>query len=325
VALLDHAEEALEPRVEPTSELDVDEAGHEAVEALIAEILAPRAIEVEILTPRPKVRGLGKQPQAKQLSIICYLAYHRDVSTIRLRETFWPSTAARSTADNAISQVRTLLGASGTGGPRLTSACGEGTHQLSDEVGCDWTRFERLTAIAQQRPSDALLLLAAAVNLIQGQPGADAGSRQFHWLTDVVDLYAALYARLVETANRLGDLALAADLPDIADRAADKGLLITPGHEALYRIKMRAAAARRDPEAVEQHYGNLCAHVVADDPWADVDHDTAELYAELRNGPPMAEVPGHQLLAALTTPTRSSPQVRSDKEGPAGGGALLVG
>ena len=60
--------------------------------ASVGEAVAQRAATPAspVTIARPRIRGLGKEPAAKAASVIAYLAFHRDVSSQRLRETFWP-------------------------------------------------------------------------------------------------------------------------------------------------------------------------------------------------------------------------------------------
>jgi DNA-binding SARP family transcriptional activator len=264
---------------------DTTDASGEAVielDAVIAQVLQPRPIEVRILTPRPNVHGLGKEPPAKQVSVICYLAFHRDVSSERLRDTFWPTSTNRSTADNAISQVRALLGTGADGKARLDAATNTGNYQISGEVGCDWTRFTELVRLAKARPHDAMSLMKAALDLVDGRPGGDAPSRQFRWLTDDIDLYGPLEASVVDAAHQLGELALGVGDRATADAAAVAGLSVVPGHEALYRIRMRAAAEMGDFDTVDSLYSELSVHLMDGSIWGTPEGETESLVEALR-------------------------------------------
>ncbi len=281
--LLDNAEHA-EMIEAPGPEVVAPEPaeGREPVADLIERVMAPKPIEVRLLDAKPTVEGLESDPPAKQLSVICYLAYHRSVTSQRLRDTFWPNATSRKTADNAISQIRTMLGVSDDGDQRLTQAINTGENQLSDEVGCDWRRVEALIGAARGRPAaEQVELLATALGLVGGQIGADAPARQFAWLVEDHQVYGHMERVLVDAAAELGELALQAGDRPLADQAAGIGGLLVPGSEAMCRLHMRAAAAAGDLRALEAAYEQAQRSTAEEDPWVEVDDETEALYRDL--------------------------------------------
>ncbi len=285
--LLENAASAEAIDVEPNRPDEVLEPDpdRESVSALIERVMAPKPIEVRLLCPKPAVNGLSVDPPAKQLSVICYLAYHRSVTSQRLRDTFWPTATSRKTADNAISQVRSILGLTADGENRLTQAINSGEYELSADIGCDWMTAEALISEANGRPADEqLALLKAALDLVEGQVGSDAPSRQFSWLADDHDVYGHIECRLLDAANRLGELALKTDQPAFADWAAEIGLSVVPGSEAMYRLHMRAAAAKGDDRGVFDAYTAAERSAERLGPWAEVESETLKLWEQLRPG-----------------------------------------
>lgn len=264
---------------EVAADLDPD---REPASAVIERILAPKPIEVRLLRRKPTVEGLSTEPPAKQLSVICYLAYHRSVTSQRLRDTFWPTATSRKTADNAISQVRSMLGLTSEGEHRLTQAINSGEYEISDDVGCDWTRADALIGEAKGRPADEQQeLLNAALELVEDQIGADAPARQFSWLVDEHAVYGHLECRLLDAANRLGELALAGGKLDIVRRTAGIGLMVVPGSESMYRLQMQVAAAEGSSCGVHQAFSAAEQSAAAIGPWAEVERETDELFSAL--------------------------------------------
>lgn len=282
--LLENADSpnVLETEVEP-NEVAVDpDPDREPASAVIERMLAPRPIEVRLLRRKPTVEGLSTEPPAKQLSVICYLAYHRSVTSQRLRDTFWPNATSRKTADNAISQVRSMLGLTAEGEHRLTQAINTGEYEISDDVGCDWTRADSLIGEAENRPADEQLeLLNAALELVEDQVGADAPARQFSWLVDDHAVYRHLECRLLDGANRLGELALAGGNLDIVRRTAEIGLMVVPGSESMYRLQMRVAAVEGSCRGIEEAFSAAEQSAAAIGPWAEVERETDELFSAL--------------------------------------------
>jgi DNA-binding SARP family transcriptional activator len=257
------------------------EGSDEVVADVIERVLRKRPIEVSLLGPRPRIRGLGKEPAAKAASAIAYLAFHRDVSSQRLRETFWPSSTSRKTADNALSIVRQLLGVGADGQHRLTVATNTGRYEVSDDVGCDWTKAATLVQAARARSDgDAVELLRSALELVGGRIASDA-DRSFAWLSDDHEVYGRIERTMVDAAERLGELALAGGDYDLARWAADRGLAVVPGQEALLRMQMRAAAMAGDSQGVIDAYRVAVAAAEELGPWSEVQPETGALLREL--------------------------------------------
>lgn len=272
------AREYDQPPPEPADESECEQsAAGPSVEDIIAELTCKRPIEIELLRPQTRVRGLGQKPPAKTEAIIAYLAYHRSVSTQRLRETFWPDSQSRKTADNAISNIRQLLGHHDDGTPRLTEATNTGRYELSNDIGCDWHTFSQLAAHAKNRPAtEKIELLTAALTTVQGSIATDAG-RGYAWLFDDYQIYGYIEHAIIEQAHALGDLALDAGNHELADWAADKGLAVQSDCEALQRIKMRAAAARNDSAGLAGTYQAVCHAAQQHGPWTEPQPETEAL------------------------------------------------
>lgn len=282
--LLDNAEHA-EVVETPEPEVVAPEPAEdrEPVADLIGRVMAPKPIEVRLLRPKPSVDGLESDPPAKQLSVICYLAYHRSVTSQRLRDTFWPNATSRKTADNAISQIRTMLGVSEDGDQRLTQAINTGENQLSDEVGCDWGRAEVLIDAARGRPAaEQIDLLVTALELVEGQIGADAPARQFAWMVEDHQVYGRMERVLVDAASVLGDLALQAGDLRLADEAAATGGRLVPGSEAMCRLRMRAAAQRGEDRGIAEAYTEAIEVAERIGPWAEVSEETEAMFRSLK-------------------------------------------
>ena len=89
---------------------------------------------------------------------------------------------------------------------------------------------------------------------------------------------------LVDAASALGRLALEADDPRLADRVAELGLRITPGSEAMCRLRMQAAARRGDDRGIAEAFTAAAKAAERLGPWADVEDETAELWESLGPG-----------------------------------------
>ncbi|MEZ5233410.1 MAG: bacterial transcriptional activator domain-containing protein [Acidimicrobiales bacterium] len=257
------------------------EAAFEGTAELIERITRKRPVDVTLLGPRPRISGLGKEPPSQGCVCDRLPAYHRSVSSQTLRETFWPSSTSRKTADNALSTVRQLLGTGADGHHRLTIATNSGRYELSDEVGCDWTRVEALTCAARKRDAaDVIELLRAALQLAEGRIASEA-DQNFAWLNEDHQVYGRIERAIVDAAHRLGELALVAGDHELARWAAERGLAVVPGQESLYRIRMQAAAVAGDSQGVVDALRDASAAAGEMGLWHEVQQETLQLLYEL--------------------------------------------
>ncbi len=232
----------------------------------IAEILAPQPIEVRILGRKPEIEGLTADATPKLEAIIVYLAFHREVVSQRFREEFWPESTSRQAADNAVMRTRGLLGNTDAGEQRRQSARSTNSYILSDDVGLDWLRVELLVAEAKKAEgADEAAFLDAALSLVEGHVAVDARPGHYAWLLREPTIYTLIETTIVDAAHRRGELALASGDVAKARWAAEKGLAIVDGQEAMYRMNMTAEtdagplegvnAAYREAQRVAESYG----------------------------------------------------------------------
>ena len=227
----------------------------DSVRSAIDQVTARKPIEVVVLTPTPDVDGTAERLTPKNISVLAYLAFHRTATSSAVREVFWPSSVSRSTSDNAVSLIRRGVGTTTDGTPRLNLVA-EGRFIVSDEIGCDWTRFQQLVERAEvarreHAPQDEMALLLAALELIAGPIASDADQKHWLWLRDDPTVYSRVETAIVDAAHRLGYLGCEQNRPDVAMWAADKGLTVVPEQEALFRIQMSAAALAGDDSTID--------------------------------------------------------------------------
>ncbi len=249
----------------------------------ISSVLAGHRVEVRILQSVPEVIGLDESPQAKLEAVIVYLAYHRTVSSDRLRQAFWPTAANRKSCDNAMATIRSLLGTAMNGDQLLSVATNTGRFAVDDELGCDWSRVEVLVNRAKSvsEATDKMALLEAAVGLITGRPAADAAPRHYSWILDDEEVYTRIETMLTDASYQLGRLAIDASLPDLAWWAAEQALRVVHGQEALYRIQMEAADMGGNRQGVDDAYRAAVRSAQALSEWEEVQPETEELYNKL--------------------------------------------
>jgi nucleoid-associated protein YgaU len=259
--------------VTPHEERDdagADEATDEAREryaALIRSILEPGEIEVVVLG-KPQVTGWEHEPRQRSIEIVCYLAVHDGAVTgEKLRDCIFPPGFKATSLRQAVSRTRTALGRSASGYPHILPAFAVGSYELGPAVRSDFRRFRALVAAARKAPAECeIQLLRTALGLVRAQPFSETPAGGYGWASAEGISYAV--ERIVtDTAQRLGELALAAGDPGLAEWAARQGQRAVPGHEGLYRdlalAKLRQgdvdgfSAVRREAEAAATTFDPL--------------------------------------------------------------------
>jgi len=231
----------------------------------------PERGEVEICLLGPvEVAGgdmsaLEPSRRMAALAVLAYMAAHdRPVNADELAGALWPLDARkdnlggpqRKTVMNVISRARLVLGYGARGQERLAySALG---YRLAPEVTSDWARFETLVARARLAPPpEAITGLRMALELVRGEPfGGALSSQFFEWVaSEHVDLM--LTARVADSAEELGELALEAGDFETVLWAVGKGLQLDTTREELFRLWMHALGRSDRPAKVDDVYRRL--------------------------------------------------------------------
>ncbi|HET9609894.1 MAG TPA: LysM peptidoglycan-binding domain-containing protein [Acidimicrobiales bacterium] len=202
--------------------------------ALTQAILRPGEVEV-VLLGSPRVSGWASEPRQRSVEIVCYLAAHdAPVTGERLRDSIFPPGFKPASLREAISRTRTALGRAVDGEPHMLPATREGTYALGPSVRSDLQRFQALLAAARQAPAACEVeLLRTALALVRGQPFSDCPPGGYGW-AGAEGISYALERMIVDTAQRLNELAFAAGDARLAEWASRQGQRAVPGHEGLY-------------------------------------------------------------------------------------------
>ena len=251
----------------PVAEETVDVQSRYA--ALIRSILEPGEVEVVVLGS-PQVTGWEHEPRQRSVEIVCYLAVHDGAITgDRLRDAVFPPGFKATSLRQAVSRTRTALGRSAAGYQHILPAFAAGSYELGPAVRSDYRRFQALVAAARRAPADCeIKLLRTALGLVRSQPFSDTPPGGYGWASAEGISYA-LERIVTDASHRLGELALAADDPRLAEWAARQGQRAVPGHEGLYRDLAMAKlhqgdvdgfmAVRREAEAAATTFDALDA------------------------------------------------------------------
>ena len=273
-----------------------DDRGDDAA-GLLHALIADLDILLRVLGEVDAIRAAEPEerltvPKQKSLEAVTYLGL-RDTRVDRedLQAALWPAGAnSAKTFHNTIWAARKMLAQDRDGAELLPEPL-EGHYQLSDRVGTDYGLFHELTARAEEieDPLGAADLLAAALSLVRGEPFMGVG-RGYAWAAPHAGL---IVAQVVDAAEELAEIRLAAGDWRGAEWAARQGLRVFPCEERLYRLLMRAAHSAGSVPGVHRAFQELAAAVADPDDGVEPDDtlhpETVALLEELTGPRPRAD------------------------------------
>jgi hypothetical protein len=270
----------------PTSTGDVDEEPVEGEVCFLGPLKVTWADDVDPIT--------GPERAALLAAAVAYLGAHDDhpVPGPRLQEALWPlgrdesdvraGSVKGATLRSTMSRLRTALGTDSLGRPHLPPAK-NGTYTLGPRYRCTWSRFKAKVAAADKASSaESIELLKEALALVRGRPFEDAPAAYFAWADDS-PLVSDIERAVADAAEKLGERALQAGDPELADWAASQGLLVVPVREDLYRVRFQAAFDAGDPDGLDAaHTEAVRAIRTHIDPAEALQDETERLYQRLK-------------------------------------------
>jgi DNA-binding SARP family transcriptional activator len=161
---------------------------------------------------------------------------------------------------------------------------GAGQYALHPDAKFDWADFEELSerGIGDRDPA----CLRQAMTLIRGKPFTGC----YHWWLDLA-FTETVRAQIVDAAELLAELELAAGDPSASARAARTGLAGDVAAEQLWRALMRAEHAAGNLAGVREAWSR-CLDTMTDIAADGEPHpDTAALYHQLISGGPPPGTP----------------------------------
>ena len=256
-----------------------------------AHVLEPGAVEVRLLTANPRLEGLREElapgRARRAVELVAYLALHHPhgVTSDRLRTRVLGSAdadAASKTLFNTAAAARRSLGPDAAGRPLLPPGTRTGLYRVSSEVSVDVLRAAALVAHAgeAERPDVSMAYLRAALDLVEGEPLANALAGYTWW--EAEGHGARIAAVLVRAACDLAALAIAAGRFELAEWGLGRARLVDPYSEALTRASMEVAAAAGDADRLRREWRDCQRRTDEFDPGASPSRRTESLYGELR-------------------------------------------
>jgi DNA-binding SARP family transcriptional activator len=255
-----------------------------------AAAMAPGSADVRLLTPTPRIDGLvdelAPNRSRRAVELVAYLALHHpdEITSDRLRTRVLGSSdadAAAKTLFNTAHAARRAMGLDENGDTLFPSGTRNGLYQVSARVTVDVRRALALVSEgnACQDPELAVAHLRAALELVEGEPLANALSGYAWWESEGHG--ARIGSVLVDAARSLAALATEAGQFDLARLGLDRASVVDPYSEALSRAAMEVAAAEGDADRLRHEWRECQRRVDALDPGSSPSTRTESLYGEL--------------------------------------------
>ncbi len=172
----------------------------------------------------------------------------------------------------AISRLRRWLGAENF----LPKNPPSGRYQLGDAVSSDWQDWRTLLPNGPLRASSEAL--EQALTLIRQRPFYGTDPRYYAWAEHAAQL---MVSEIVDAAYELAHRRLMEGRYRAAIEATAKGLLIEPGMERLWRVRILAARASGNQPAEQDAIARLLA--ITSELGGDLENETTTLLAQLRD------------------------------------------
>ena len=238
----------------------------------------------------PRIDGLREDlppnRARRAVELVAYLALHQPdvITSDRLRTRVLGSSdadAAAKTLFNTAYAARRALGLDDQGEPLFPAGTRQGLYQLSPQVTVDVQRAVALAAEgkAQSDPAAAIAYLRAALELVEGEPLANALSGYSWW--EAEGHGGRIAAVLVDAACAMAALAADAGLFDLARWGLEQARLVEPYSEALSRAAMEVAAAEGDADRLRLEWRDCQRRIDSLDPGSSPSARTESLYGEL--------------------------------------------
>lgn len=268
-----------------------DDGGHRWAGA----VAEPGPVEVRLLTALPRIDGLAAPlpPKRKRraIELVAYLALHHPdpVTGDRLRTRVLGSAdadAAAKTLFNTAGAARRALGLDAEGQPYLPAASKAGLYRLSPLVTADASRAATLATagLASGDPVEAMALLRAALDLVEGEPLGGVHLGYGWWGAEGHE--GRIATLLVDAACELARLAIGAGHPGLGRWGVAQARMVEPYSEALTRAAMRVAAESGDGARLHREWVECRRRVDELDPGSLPSAQTERLYADLRRSIP---------------------------------------
>lgn len=182
---------------------------------------------------------LEEKRRAELTETVAYIHLHPGMPDGDFRADLWPGKRiADSTRHQRISRLRSWLGSREDGEPYLPRARGvDGSYAFGEHVSSDWALVQE---VARDRRTTSAEQLAEALKLVRSRPFEDAGRARYRW---AIPLQYRMTDAILDLAHELAQRALEVGDTESVLWATERGLLVEPLHEQLWRDRLRAGSS----------------------------------------------------------------------------------
>jgi len=252
--------------------------------------LSPGRVDARLLTMTPRLDGLCEDlppnRARRAVELVAYLALHGadGITGDRLRTRVLGSSdadAAAKTLFNVAYAARRAMGVDEHGDHLFPPGSRTGVYQVSPHVTIDVHRAIALATEgrAQADPAVAIAHFRAALDLVEGEPLANALSGYSWW--EAEGHGGRIAAVLVDAACSMAVLAADGGHFELARWGLERARLVEPYSEALSRAAMQLAAAEGDADRLRFEWRECQRRVDALDPGSSPSTRTESLYGAL--------------------------------------------
>lgn len=234
---------------------------------------------VQVLGPVMVLNARGRLEVSRRgqlTEIAAFLALHPGLDHTHLDAAKWPgSRDLQRTRNSALYKLRLWLGTADDGSPYVPFVNEDG-YRLHPDIRSDWDLWQDLLPNGPEGASTEEL--AAALELVKGQPFAGTKARTYGWADrEKQDMIAAIS----DVAHELACRAQLSGNATLARQAASVGLQADPGNERLWRDTLRADWLAGDLKGLRNTTDRLLDH--SSNFGDDLEPETSELLDELLN------------------------------------------
>lgn len=267
----DQGEEADE---EDGHDVDENTAGIAHVHAFIKKSPIVRVFG-PVMVDEPAGFDLPAGQVSRATELVAFMALNPGADYIALDKAMSPG---KRVTDNArgtrVGKARRWLGATADGEPYLVKHPGAAGYRLHEDVKTDWDLWREL--VPHGARAAGTVSLEQAMALVRGAPFSDAKPRYYAWAEH---LKLEMTSTIVDAAVELARRRLLEGVWGAAEEVAVLGIRVAPEVEALWRVRITAAAKAGKWAAVEDLIQRLL--VIIDDIGGGMDDETADLLAKL--------------------------------------------
>jgi hypothetical protein len=156
-------------------------------------------------------------------------------------------------------------------------------YRLHHQVSTDWHEWQQLLPHGPAAAGSENL--EAALALVRGRPFDGIGAGRYAWAEN---LKQHMISMIVDASHQLARRRLTEGRWRAAEAAVVVGLSVEPGMERLWRARILAAHASRNPGAVKEAVDRMLA--IADQLGGDLETETQQLLTQLRDNKPTPDL-----------------------------------